>query len=309
MKLFLLLITIVITIYLYKYKYRGLESIPEVSKANQRLRRKDTHSFTSPHHSLLVTLNNIEISEKVTIKNVQEKWSLNKHTIDEDLRKQITSFISKTIDTLGVFKKHDYYIHTIENIYVIKDSDGNFRIVGDTFIQDIRNFYSVRLTFDFVSLGDDVYINYLDIDESSINNLLDRYNVRWKSQGILNDLNSFNMDVMALLDNNYKSNTKLLSVSSDTRDEELNRTTRLVHFYSSPDTPSVEFPIFCDTVENEWDYQGNSFKTTNRCVLHNPYTTPYPNDPYFAPGVVTKRTDTNDYDWLYNPARGNHLRN
>jgi len=308
MKLLLLLVTIVVTIYLIVYKYQDLETIPEMSHVNQELRKKDNHSFLDSKHSMLVTLNNIEISDKVTIGNVQEKWSLNKHIIDADLNKQVVCFLSKTIDTLGIFSSNDYHLHTIENIYVMKDSDRNFRIVGDAFIQDIKSYFSIRLTFDFVSLGDDVYINYIDIDESSVNNLLDRYNVKWRSQGILNDFHSFDMNVVTLLDNHYKSNTKLFKVTRDTRDEDLLRTTRLVKFYSSPDTPSVEFPMFCKKNTGRWNYRGDALPTTNYCMFHNPYSTPYPNDPYFAPGVVTTRTDTNDYDWMKNPARGNHLR-
>ena len=117
------------------------------------------------------------------------------------------------------------------------------------------------------------------------------------------------MNVVTLLDNHYKSNTKLFKVTKDTRDEELQRTTRLVKFHSSPDTPSVEFPMFCKKHTGRWSYSGEALPTINKCMFHNPYSVPYPNDPYFAPGVITNRTDTNDYDWLKNPARGNHLRN
>ena len=32
------------------------------------------------------------------------------------------------------------------------------------------------------------------------------------------------------------------------------------------------------------------------------------NRPYFGPGVITQRTDENDYSWLADPGRGNIIR-
>ena len=113
MKLFLLVVTIAITIYLIVYKYQGLLTIQEISQDNQELRKKDNHNFLNAEHSMLATLNNIELSDKVTIDNVREKWSLNKHIIDADLNKQVVNFLSKTIDTLGIFHTKDYHLHTI----------------------------------------------------------------------------------------------------------------------------------------------------------------------------------------------------
>ena len=127
----------------------------------------------------------------------------------------------------------DYYLHTIENIYVMKDKDENFRIVGDAFLQDIKSFYSVRITFDFVKYNGDVYINYLDIDESSVNNIMDRYNVKWNSQGILSGYNAFNKDVVALLDNHYVSNTSIV-LKKDIRESALDKTLRIVQDLVNP---------------------------------------------------------------------------
>lgn len=309
MKFYLVLIVIIFTIYLITNKYRFKQDKQEISELNKELRKKDNHSFLSPEHSILTTLNNIEASDKVTLDEVTEKWSLNKNTIDAELNGKIVRFIKKTIDTLGVLELQDYYIHMIENIYMMKDSNNNFRMVGNLFVNDIHSFFTFRLLFDLVSINDNVYINYIDIDESSVHHLLDRYNVKWRSQGILDNLNAFDESVISLLDNHYTSNTTLLKVNKDSRDDEFDKTTRIVQFYSASKRPSVEFPIFCKKYRPSWDYKGNYLPTSEDCMFHNPYTITYPNDPYFAPGVITQRTDLNEYEWLYQPQRGNHLRN
>lgn len=309
MKVYLIMAVILIAVYLVFYKYKGLKTKQEIIQENKELRKKDKHNFLSAEHSILTTLNNIENSEKVTLDEVTEKWSLNKNTIDANLNSRVICFLNKTIQNLGILTLKDFYIHTIENIYVMKDSEKNFRIVGDTFVQDVPGFYTFRLLFDFVSLNDDVYINYIDIDESSVNNILDRYNVKWNSQGILDNFSNFDQGVISILDNHYKSNTKLLKVTKDTEDDVFDKTTRLVKFYSDPTKPSVEFPIFCKKHKGEWGYDGVYFENTKDCMFHNPYSTSYPNQPYRAPGVVTGRTDSNQYDWLYKPERSNHLRN
>jgi hypothetical protein len=309
MKLYLFIAVFILTIYLVMYKYRFKQTKEVIREENKELRKKDNHSFQGPNHSILVTLNNIQASDKVTLDEVSEKWSLTKDTIDPLLNKKIVTFIRESLNTLGLFPLQDYYIHTIENIYMMKDSNTNFRMVGDAFVQDIRSFFTFRILFDFVSINDNVYINYVDIDESSVNTLMDRYNIRWKSQGILNNFNSFDKGVMSLLDNHYETNTTLFKANKDTRDEEFDRTTRITQFYSASNRPSVEFPMFCKKHTKEWDLTGNYLQTINDCMFHNPYTIKYPNDPYFAPGVITKRTDVNNYNWLYKPERGNHLRN
>ena len=41
------------------------------------------------------------------------------------------------------------------------------------------------------------------------------------------------------------------------------------------------------------------------CIANNNATEKALNRPYFGPGVVTQRTDENQYDWLADPGRGN----
>lgn len=299
MKSFLVILVSVIAIYLLFFKKSQTKSLQELKQENQDRRIKDNFQFMNPEHSLLYTLNNIELAEKVTIGDIKDQWSVTKDTIDANLNKKIVQFIMDTIDTLGIFTKQDYYLHTIENIYVMKDKDENFRIVGDAFLQDIKSFYSVRITFDFVKYNGDVYINYLDIDESSVNNIMDRYNVKWNSQGILSGYNAFNKDVVALLDNHYVSNTSIVSLKKDTRESALDKTLRIVQVPGQPDKPSIEFPMFCKKHTNRWGYEGHALPTIQKCMFHNPYYAIYPNQPYFAPGITTQRSHTERYKTLY----------
>jgi hypothetical protein len=299
MKSFLVILVSAIAIYLLFFKNTRTKSLQEIKEDNQKRRVKDNFEFKDPEHSLLYTLNNIDLSEKVTLGDIKDQWSVTKDTIDANLNQKIVRFIMDTIDTLGLFMKKDYYLHTIENIYVMKDTADNFRLVGDAFLQDIKSFYSVRITFDFLKFDDIVYINYVDVDESSVNNIMDRYNVKWNSQGILSGYNAFNKDIVQLLDNHYKSNSNVISLNKDTRDSALEKTLRIVQVPSQPNKPSIEFPMFCKKNTNRWGYEGSSLPTIQKCMFHNPYYAIYPNQPYFAPGITTQRSHTERYKTLY----------
>ena len=102
----------------------------------------------------------------------------------------------------GILRKY-FFIKEIEKIFIIKDDDENIRVISDAYIYDISNHYSIRINVDFVIYKDEVYINMIDIDESAINNILNNYDVKYQSQGILSKYMSVN-DYESLLNNHYK---------------------------------------------------------------------------------------------------------
>ena len=64
-------------------------------------------------------------------------------------------------------------------MYVMKDEHGNYRSILNCFIYDIKNHYTIKLSMDIVSYEGEIYFNFIDIDESSINNILNNYDVKW----------------------------------------------------------------------------------------------------------------------------------
>ena len=102
MKSFLVILVSAIAIYLLFFKNTRTKSLQEIKEDNQKRRVKDNFEFKDPEHSLLYTLNNIDLAEKVTLGDIKDQWSVTKDTIDANLNKKIVQFIMDTIDTLGL---------------------------------------------------------------------------------------------------------------------------------------------------------------------------------------------------------------
>ena len=83
------------------------------------------------------------------------------------------------INKIGGIASKGFYVKGVDNMYVMKDDEGNFRCILNTFIYDIKGYYTNKLVMDIVSIDGTFYINFVDIDESSFNNILNTYDVRW----------------------------------------------------------------------------------------------------------------------------------
>ena len=100
---------------------------------------------------LITSLKNISTSDKVTISNVEDKWSLNKNTIDPETKKKAVNIIKDVMENIGWFSDNKFFVRDIENIYVMKDKNENFRSIISSFIHDIKNFHTIKLIIDVVS--------------------------------------------------------------------------------------------------------------------------------------------------------------
>ena len=59
------------------------------------------NSFVEPQHRLITLLSNISRADKVVLKDVKERWSLNRNVIDTELNQQITNVIEKPLNTIS----------------------------------------------------------------------------------------------------------------------------------------------------------------------------------------------------------------
>ena len=92
----------------------------------------------------------------------------------------------------------------------MKDKKGNYRTVISAFIYDIKNYHTVKIIIDAVYFENILYVNHIDIDESGIKNVLQHYDIKYKSSGILSNYNNFDKNVEVLLDNYYKEKYKVI---------------------------------------------------------------------------------------------------
>ncbi len=72
-------------------------------------------------NNLVEALTNISSADKVTLKNITEKFSLNKKVIDQKLNQKLLEIIKKVINGAGLASGNKYYVKTIENAYIMKD--------------------------------------------------------------------------------------------------------------------------------------------------------------------------------------------
>lgn len=274
------------------------------------------NSFVKPKHELLQLLSDISSSDKIYLKNIVEKKSYTNKTIDVDLNELVVMVLKKIISGINGISKKDFFIKEIEKIFLIKDDDDNIRVISDAYIYDISNHYTIRINVDYVIFKDEIYINMIDIDESAINNMLNNYDVKYQSQGILSKYMSVN-DYESLLNNHYKdSGYNIIGVDKSTLDFDSTSLSgvftlsQLSKNYLPSGTPNQSAPYLCKKNSDKFDSFGINFINDVKadCVANDNAITKQPNKPYNAPGVVTKRVDFNEYDWLKNPiANGNIL--
>lgn len=275
------------------------------------------NGFVKPQHELLNLLNDISSSDKIYLKNIVSKESFTSKTVSTDLNNLVSSILKRLVKGINGVSKLNLAIKDLEQIYVIKDNDNNIRLIVDTFAYDVKNFYTIRINADIVIFKEEFYLNMLDIDESAVNNILNNYDVKYQSQGILSKYNMFTNDMESLLNEYYKSNNyNVIGVDNSSLDFDSTMLSgvftldQLSRNYLPSGIPNSDMRYMCKKNKDTFDNFGVNFinDINSECKVHNRAKRKMPNTPYDAPGVVTKRVDFNAYDWLKNPiASGNIL--
>ena len=257
-------------------------------------------------YSLLESLTNISAADKVSLKNITEKWSLTKDVIDEDLKHKLLRIIKSVVNGASIASGNKYYVKTIENVYIMKDKNNDFRAIMSAFMYDIKNYHTIKIMLDVVSINRTIFINHIDIDESGVKNVIKNYDLKINSQGILSHYDMFDEDTRIMLDNYYSTNFNIVELSQE--DYLTNRTNlftldQLVDNYLPSNVPVEHSPNFCNKHLYDWDSSSVLKDGPQHCIFQNPSIKPYPNTPYDAPGVVTNNVDQNQYAWLHEPGR------
>ena len=295
------------------YALHSVKAIPQNVGDINFLDNIPENSFVKPQHRLLELLNNISSADKLYLTEVVKRDSYTKSTMSVELNEKITDILKIVVGSINNVSESDFYIKRIENLYVLQDKLNNARFIIDAFIYDIKNFYTIRINIDLVVYRGENYINYLDIDESAVNNILNNYDIKYQAQGILSNYNMFTSDVESLLNNHYKTNYNLIGVGNSSLEyDSVNLSgaftlAQLTRNFLPAGTPNAYSPVLCKKDSDRFNSHGVNFlnEVTKECVAKNNAIQKYPNSPYDAPGVVTARVDFNTYDWLKNPINGN----
>ena len=136
---------------------------------------------------LSILLNDISSSDKVMLTNITDQWSVTKNTIDENIKSSIMPILNLITSGIGLATGNKYIINSIENIFIMKDDRGNYRCIVNWFVNDVTNFFTIKMVSDFVKTKDEVFLNFIDIDETGSHNIINNYDIKWDSQGILSE--------------------------------------------------------------------------------------------------------------------------
>lgn len=278
----------------------------------------DTSGHVKPKHLLYDVLQKYSNGDKMSL---QGACKVNLHTkdiIDVDLKVEAKKVLNHIFKKIYKITHNLFEVQELNNIYEQMDSVGNKRYIMDATLHSVSNYYTVKVIVDVVMFRGDVYINYVNVNEASNNNIINRYDMINYNQGILQNHNNFTENIRKLLDTHYKKNYKVIGVEDSTINYDLNKVLSLksminmyypstvssesrdnlsskglkdyLEMYFPPNMNEVESPQFCNKYSNDWSSRGILFKGNENCVFnHNTTSTEY-NQPYNAPGLFFKRS-------------------
>lgn len=330
---------VIVGIFLFLFDKFFLNSNVNSNLISNYNTNKENTGFLKPEHRLLKILGSISSGSKINLNGNTQKVMYSKNTISTDLNEKLIYIVKDIINSINNISNTDFFVKKLENVYIMIDSSNNQRYIIDYFIYDINNYYSIRLISDIVIINDEIYINYINIQSGSNSSLLNKYDIKFNSSGILFDANMFHDDLIKIFDNYYSSSFNVIglfdtsleykkedltsvltlnslknnylpaSVSSDTA-EELSKKdlSGYIEMYLPENQASIKSPSFCNKYNNNWDNYGIENKNDNsdkNCYVNNNQTTTEYNQPWFGPGVIYGRNSNDEFRWLKDGERGN----
>lgn len=330
---------VIVGIFLFLFDKFFLNSNVNSNLISNYNTNKENTGFLKPEHRLLKILGSISSGSKINLNGNTQKVMYSKNTISTDLNEKLIYIVKDIINSINNISNTDFFVKKLENVYIMIDSSNNQRYIIDYFIYDINNYYSIRLISDIVIINDEIYINYINIQSGSNSSLLNKYDIKFNSSGILFDANMFHDDLIKIFDNYYSSSFNVIglfdtsleykkedltsvltlnslknnylpaSVSSDTA-EELSKKdlSGYIEMYLPENQASIKSPSFCNKYNNNWDNYGIENKNDNsdkNCYVNNNQTTTEYNQPWFGPGVIYGRSSNDEFRWLKDGERGN----
>lgn len=318
----------------------SLNSIPvmplrPLPKSNSQLPRVPESlgnmGFVKPEHKLKQIFTMLSSGEKVSLTGTCEEYIYNKQMIPAWLNENVVKLVALLVSSLTNLLSQDYFMKGIENVYILQDSKKNARYIIDFFVYDVGNYYTIRLLSDIVVIDGIVYVNYMNVQEASLPILMNRYDVRFETGGILLDKNMFTDTIRTLFDDYYKQSFKINGVSDSQLEynkEALNDVVNLtslsegyipshiskdtltelqvkgldgyLDMYLPENQDTMKDPSFCKKYARNWDSFGipEQLSYDDSCVFHTSGSKDMINQPYQGPGSNIRHGST-QYPWLY----------
>tara|TARA_B100001094_G_C18001575_1_gene705463 strand:- start:26 stop:994 length:969 start_codon:yes stop_codon:yes gene_type:complete len=281
----------------------------------------DESGHVKPEHLLYDVLKQFSSGDKINLSGSCSVNLYSKHIIDVTMKQQFTKLLNQIFASVYGITHRLFQVQELNNVYEQIDSSNNKRYVVDATLNSVSNYYTARVILDIVIINNEIMVNYININDASNNNILDRYDVVYQDQGILFNHNNFSSNIRALLDTEYKKKHKLIDVNSaqlDSKNYSLENVLSLnsllkkylpstlssesekdlqmkgldgqLEMYLPPSITTAKSPQFCNKYLNGWTSNAVNIPGDEQCVFdHNTTETEY-NQPYMAPGQFFNRS-------------------
>jgi hypothetical protein len=281
----------------------------------------DQSGHVKPEHLLYDVLKQFSSGDKVNLSGACTVNLYSKHIIDVTMKQKFTKLLNEIFSSVYGITHRLFQVQELNNIYEQIDAFNNKRYVVDATLNSVSNYYTARVILDIVVINNEVMINYVNINDASNNNIMDRFDVVYNNQGILFNHNNFSENIRSLLDTEYKKNHKLIAVNSsqlDSKNYNLENVLSLnsllkrylpstlssesekdlqmkgldgqLEMYLPPSVTTAKSPQFCNKYLNGWTSNTVNIPGDEHCVFdHNTTETEY-NQPYMAPGQFFNRS-------------------
>ena len=282
---------------------------------------KDESGHVKPQHLLYDLLRQYSSGDKIYLSGQCKVNLYSKHIIDVIMTQRFKSLLNNIFNSIYGVTHELFQVQELNNIYEQVDSFNNKRYIIDATLNAVSNYYTTRVILDIVIINDEIFVNFISVNDASNNNIIDRYDIVFQEQGILFNHNNFTSNIRALLDQEYKNNYKLIAFQSknlDTKNYEfenvLSLTSLLKKFlpstlsseseknlkmkglegqlemYFPPSITNAKSPQFCNKYLNGWTSDSVNLPGNENCVFdHTNISTEY-NQPYMAPGQFFNRS-------------------
>ena len=281
----------------------------------------DQSGHVKPEHLLYEVLKQFSSGDKIYLSGACTVNLYSKHIIDVTMKQKFTKLLNEIFSSVYGITHRLFQVQELNNIYEQIDAFNNKRYVVDATLNSVSNYYTTRVILDIVVINNEVMVNYVNINDASNNNIMDRFDVVYDNQGILFNHNNFSENIRALLDTEYKKNHKLIAVNSsqlDSKNYNLENVLSLnsllkrylpstlssesekdlqmkgldgqLEMYLPPSITTAKSPLFCNKYLNGWTSNAGNIPGDEHCVFdHNTTETEY-NQPYMAPGQFFNRS-------------------
>jgi len=282
---------------------------------------RDESGHVKPEHLLYDVLKQFSSGDKVSLTGQCNVNLYSKHIIDVNMKQKFTKLLNEIFSSVYGITHRLFQVQELNNIYEQVDSSNNKRYVVDATLNSVSNYYTARVMLDIVVINNEVLINYININDASNNNIIDRFDVVYDNQGILFNHNNFTSNIRALLDTEYKKKHKLIGVNSaqlDSKNYNLENVLSLnsllkrympstlsseseknlkmkgldgqLEMYFPPSITNVKSPQFCNKYLNGWTSNAVNIPGSESCVFDHTNTETEYNQPYMAPGQFFNRS-------------------